>query len=203
LKRICSLLFLIALVLVSGCVTAQYNPYQGNLTYGYRMYSFDNVSSWRYNVTMAGGGTESSWIMAVNVSKDALNGERYFNVWTYGNGMNITYDVWSNVSTYAVTKMHARGYIGTYYQDRDVSELQIFTIPDVGLSYYYVPFIDAGTVKVKDKNGNETAARVYTATDNKGFTVTYWSLTSVPVPLRVEAKNSDFDIVSMLRDYSP
>ena len=94
-------------------------------------------------------------------------------VGTVGNGMDILYNIWWNASTYKVDRMHAKGYIGDYYQDRDVSPLQVQTLPDTGLLYYFVPMQLTGNVTVKDVTGKTSKLAVFSATDTGGFTLTY------------------------------
>lgn len=185
---------------VAGCTQMPAAPMNsGDVVIGHKLYNIDRLSYWKYNVTMATKDTNASWDMMVNNSIE--DGTRHMGVYTLGNGMDITYDVRSNVSSYKIDRMYANGTIGDYYQNREVSPLQIFTLPDTGLSYYYVPFRDMGNVTIKGTGGNEAQANVYSASDNRGFTVTYWVHPEIPAPVRIEMSTSDFEIVMMLTDY--
>ncbi len=195
------LLLIIGAALASGCVSRA--DYLKNATFGSSFYDFNKVHYWKNNVTMYGGGTSSTWDMAVDIKNDTLDGApvRYMKIVTEGNGMNITYDVWSNATTLQVLKMHAKGTQGDYFQDRDTSSLQIYTLPDVGLSYYFVPFWPIKNTTVKTSNGVMVPITIYSASDNKGFTVTYTVSPLVPVPIRVEMAGKDYKIVETLIDY--
>ena len=138
--------------------------------------------------------------MTVNNTRDP-DGEMYMTVGTVGNGMDILYNVWWNASTYMVDRMHAKGYIGDYYQDRDVSPLQIQTLPDTGLLYYYVPMQFMGNVTVKDATGKTGKLAVFSATNNHGLTLTYWAHPAMPLPPKIELTDRDFKITMSLIDY--
>ncbi|HEY3422094.1 MAG TPA: hypothetical protein VGK13_02970 [Methanocellaceae archaeon] len=187
--------------LVFGCIThAQPSP--NNVTYGYKFFNFNQAHDWKYNVTMAAGGVNSTWNMSVHQENETINGSimRHFIVETIGNGMNITYDVLSNASTYQVTNMHAKGSIGDFYQDKDTSTLQVNTIPDFGLIYYFVPFSPVKQITVVGQDGRTAPATLYAATDNKGFTVAYLVNPTVPVPLKIEATDKNCKVTSMLTE---
>jgi len=193
-------LALVTTIAVSGCISnMQASPYAG-ATAGQRLYDAANASYWKYGVVMTAGGTNSTWNMTVNSSRDA-SGEGHMVIVTLGNGLNETYDVGWNTSTYQVDSMHAMGWIGDRYQERNVSPLQIQTLPDTGLIYYFVPFQYAGNVTVRDVNGRAAALGVFTAADTSGFRVTYWVHPSIPVPVKIEMSDKDFDITMMLIDY--
>jgi hypothetical protein len=153
---------------------------------------------------MSASGVNSTWNMTIYVKNDELNGTpaRYMQVLTEGNGMNITYDVWSNATTYDILRMHAKGKMGDYFQDRDTSKLQIFTLPDIGLSYYYVPFTPVKNYTANMPNGGTIPVTVYTATNNNGFSVTYWIYKRSPVPLRIEMTDKNFKITETLIEFS-
>jgi len=193
---------IILAALTFGCVSSA-QPSPNNATYGYKFYDFNKAHSWTYNVTMSAGGVNSTWDMMVSQKNETVNGSilRHFIVETTGNGMNITYDVWSNASTYQVTRMHAKGSTGDFYQDTDTSTLQIYTLPDFGLTYYYVPFSPVKQVTVIEQNGNTAPATLYAATDNKGFTVAYLVNPDVPVPLKIEAIDKNYKVTSMLTQF--
>jgi hypothetical protein len=189
-------LLLVALV-AAGCVSGvQSSPY-ANAVLGKQIYNLSNVSSWKYAVTMSAGGTNSTWNMTVN-NTYIPGGDSYMSVGTVGNGMDILYDVWYNASTYKVDRMHAKGWIGDYYQERNVSTLQIQTLPDTGLLYYFVPLQYAGAVTVRDVSGQAGQLGVYTATDTAGFRLTYWAHPAMPLPAKIEMSNRDFNITMML-----
>lgn len=195
-------LFLVAVltVIVCGCVSGvQSSPYS-NAVAGKEFYDLNNLSYWKYAITMSAGGANSTWNMTVNDTRNT-GAERYMTIGTVGNGMDIMYDIWWNATTYQISQMHARGWIGDDYQDKNVSTLQVFTLPDTGLTYYFVPFQYAGNTTVKGANGVTAPAYVYTATDNKGFSVTYWVHTRIPLPIKVEMASRDFKITMMLVDY--
>jgi hypothetical protein len=191
-------LFIVCAALVSGCYSQA--QFMKNATMGANFYNFNNLRYWKDNVVMSASGVNSTWNMSVYVRNDSLNGTpaRYMRILTDGNGMNITYDVWSNLTTYDVLNMHAKGTIGDYFQDRDTSKLQIYTLPDVGLSYYYVPFWAVKNITARMPDGNTMPMTIYSASDNKGFSVTYWINPSVPVPLRVEMVDKNFQITESL-----
>lgn len=194
-------LLIVCAALASGCVSQA--EYLKNATFGSSFYDYGKVHYWKNNVTMFGGGVNSTWNMTVYVMNDTLNGTpaRYMKIITEGNGMNITYGVWSNATTYNILKMHAKGTQGDYFQDRDTSSLQIYTLPDVGLSYYFVPFWPVKNVTAKTPNGAMIPLTVYSASDNKGFSVTYLVSPMVPVPIRVEMAEKNFKITETLIDY--
>ena len=189
-----------AAIAMAGCISGmQASPYSGAVM-GKQIYNMGNLSHWKYAVTMSAGGANSTWNMTVNNSRGP-DGEMYMTVGTVGNGMDILYDVWWNATTYGVDRMHARGWIGDYFQDRNVSPLQILTLPDTGLNYYFVPFQYVGSTMVRGLNGQVGQLGVYSATDNKGFSVTYWAYPGIPLPLKVQLSNRDFNITMMLQDY--
>ena len=190
---------IILAALTFGCISSAQPP-PANSTYGYKFYDFNKAHSWTYNVSMSAGGANSTWDMLVSQKNETVNGSimRHFIVETIGNGMNITYDIWSNASTYQVTRMHAKGSIGDFYQDTETSTLQIYTLPDFGLSYYFVPFTPMKQITAVGQNGNMAPATLYAATDNKGFTVAYLINPDVPVPLKIEAIDKNYKVTSML-----
>jgi hypothetical protein len=190
---------IILAALVFGCISGA-QPSLNNTTYGYKFYNFNQAHAWKYNVSMAAGGVNSTWDMLVSQKNETVNGSvlRHFIVETIGNGMNITYDIWSNASTYQVTRMHAKGSIGDFYQDADTSTLQIYTLPDFGLSYYYVPFSPVKQITVIGQDGKTAPATLYAATDNKGFTVAYLVNPDVSVPLKIETIDKNYKVTSML-----
>jgi len=192
---------LVCAALASGCVSQA--DYLKNATFGSSFYDYGKVHYWKNNVTMYGGGVNSTWNMTVHVMNDTLDGKpaRYMKVVTEGNGMNITYDVWSNATTYKILKMHARGTQGDYFQDRDTSTLQIYTLPDIGLSYYFVPFWPVKNVTVRTSDGVMMPVKIYSASDNRGFSVTYMVSPMVPVPIKVEIVDKNFKITETLVDY--
>jgi hypothetical protein len=198
-KRALLVVIVIGVILGAGCC----GPMQMNVPPGAKMgkdlYNVNGLSQWTYNVTMSSGGVNSSWDM--NVTNGFDGDLRHMIVHTLGNGMNIVYNVWSNKTTFDIDRMHANGTIGDYLQDRDVSKLQIYTLPDVGLSYWFVPFTLAGNQSIRDPDGNAATVGVYSATDNKGFSVTYWKHLHVPVPLFIEMKDKNFRITMMLTGY--
>jgi hypothetical protein len=195
------LLLIVAAALVSGCYSQAYDL--KNATYGSNFYDYGKVHYWKDTVTMYGGGVNSTWNMTVYVTNDMLNGTpaRHMKIITEGNGMNITYDVWSNATTRNVLKMHAKGTQGDYFQDRDTSNLQIYTLPDVGLSYYFVPFWPIKNATATASNGVVIPMTVYSASDNRGFSVMYLVSPAVPVPLKVEMADKNFKITETLVDY--
>lgn len=200
-----ALTILIAAVIISGCSSQIHSIPQssGNISYGYNFYDYDKLHSWKYDINMTASNKTSSWEMTVKQYPEAVNDSRlrHLIVDTVGNGMNIRYDIWSNASNYRIERMHARGSIGDYYQDRDVSQLQIYTLPDLGLSYYYVPFLRIGNVTVADVDGKLAEVMVFSATDNKGFSVTYWIHPDMPLPVRVEMSEENFKITMLLTEY--
>jgi hypothetical protein len=105
---------------------------------------------------------------------------------TVGNGINITYDVWSDPTTYSVLNMHANGTMGNFSQDKDTSVLQIGTLPDMGLTFYYIPFWPVSSTTVRMPNGNTIPVTVYSVTDNSGDTLSYLIYKESPVPLKVD-----------------
>ncbi|MCD1294569.1 hypothetical protein CUJ83_06080 [Methanocella sp. CWC-04] len=195
-------------VILSGCCSGlQGNPmYSGkNITPGYKLYNVDKLQYWKYNVTMAASGVNSTWDMTVQVDYPMIDGEklRHMVVDTVGNGMDIQYDIWSNISSYNIERMYAKGNIGDYHQEREVSKLQIYTLPDVGLAYIIVPFMHTGNITVVDPNGNPGKVMYYSATDNKNFTVSYWVHPDIPVPVKIVLSEKNFQITMMLVDYKP
>jgi len=197
-REIIILLLLLSALLISGCVSGlQASPYQ-NATAGRQLYDLGNASRWAYNVSMAADNVTSQWNMTI----DNYGGDpRLMVVYTQGNGMDITYNVWWNASTYQVERMHARGSIGGFYQDQDVSPLQINTLPDTGLLYYFVPFQPLGMINVRSTNNQVAALYLFAATDNKGFTVAYWAHPALPVPAKIVLSDRDFNITMLLTDY--
>ena len=199
-KLALAMLFLLVALVAAGCVSGvQSSPY-ANAVMGKQIYNLSNVSSWKYMVAMSAGGANSTWNMTVNNTYNP-NGESYMDIGTLGNGMDIRYDVWYNASTYQVDRMHAKGSIGDYYQDRNTSTQQIYTLPDTGLIYYFVPLQYAGVVTVRDASGQPGQLGSFTATDNKGFRLTYWANQAMPLPAIIEMSNRDFNITMMLVDY--
>lgn len=185
---------------VAGCVSGmQASPYAGAVT-GKQIYDLGNVTYWKYGIIMSAGGTNATWNMTVNNTRGP-DGEMQMIVGTVGNGMDIIYDIGYNASTYKVDRMHAKGYIGDYYQDRDVLPLQIQTLPDTGLLYYFVPMQYVGNVTVKDVTGTTAKLAVFSATDNQGFTLTYWAHPAMPLPPKIEMTGRDFKITMNLLDY--
>jgi hypothetical protein len=159
-----------------------------NATYGSSFYNFNNVHYWEDNVVMTANGTSSTWNMTVYVNNSTYEGKpaRYMQVVTVGNGINITYDVWSDPTTYSVLNMHANGTMGNYSQDKDTSILQIDTLPDMGLTFYYIPFWPVTSTTVRMPNGNTIPVTVYSVTDNIGDTLSYMIYKESPVPLKVD-----------------
>jgi len=185
---------------VAGCVSGmQASPYAGAVT-GKQIYDLGNVTFWKYDIIMSAGGTNATWNMTVNNTKGP-DGEMQMIVGTVGNGMDIVYDIRYNASTYKVDRMHAKGYIGDYYQDREVLPLQIQTLPDTGLLYYFVPMQYVGNVTVKDVTGKTARLAVFSATDNRGFTLTYWAHPAMPLPPKIEMTGRDFKITMNLLEY--
>ena len=150
---------------------------------------------------MSAGGANSTWNMTVNNTFNQ-DGDSYMDIGTVGNGMDIRYDVWYNGSTYQVTRMHAKGWIGDYYQERNVSTLQIQTLPDTGLLYYFVPLQYAGAVTIRDASGQDGQLGVFTASDNKGQRLTYWAHPAMPLPAMIEMNSTDCILRMMLISYS-
>lgn len=194
-------LIILCAAMVSGCYSSA--EYLKNATPGSSFYNFNGVRYWKDSVTMYASGANSTWNMTVFVRNDTLDGKpvRYMQVITQGNGMDITYDIWSNLTTLEVLKMHAKGSIGDYFQDEDTSKLQIYTLPDIGLSYYFVPFWPIKNIMGRAADGSIIPITVYSASDNKGFSVTYWVSPRVPVPIRVEMADKNFKITEMLLEY--
>jgi hypothetical protein len=180
----------------AGCVSGPQNPY-ANAVPGYKLYNLSNASSWEYTVIMSAGGANSTWNMTVNNSIDP-GGQRNMTVGTVGNGMDILYDVWWNGTSYQVDRMTAKGSIGDYYQERNVSAQQILTLPDIGLQYYYVPLQYAGNVNVRDTTGKISQLYVYTATGNAGLTLTYWIHPAMPLPAKIQLSSQDMNITMYL-----
>jgi hypothetical protein len=200
-KLALAMFFLLVALVAAGCVSGvQSSPYANAVT-GKQIYNLSNVSSWKYAVVMSAGGANSTWNMTVNQTT-ALAGIRHMEVGTIGNGMDIVYDIWYNASTFQVDRMHAKGWIGDYYQERNVSNMQIYTLPDTGLIYYFVPLQYAGAVSVRDASGQTGQLGVFTATDNKGFRLTYWTHPAMPLPAKIEMSSRDFNITMMLISYS-
>jgi hypothetical protein len=193
------------MILTSGCLYGMGGkpPAPVDLVPGFKLYNVDALSNWKYSVTMDASNTISSWDIDITRMQDSLNGTtvRRMEVNTAGNGMDIQYDIWSNLTNYNVYKMYAKGRIGDYFQEREVSRLQIYTIPDIGLAYYFVPFSVTGNITINDKEGKVSAAKIYSATDNKGFTINYLIHEAVPVPLKIEMADKNFRIVMALADY--
>lgn len=199
-KLALAFLFLLAVVVAAGCVSsAPSNPY-ANAIPGKQLYNLSNVTSWQYAVTMSAAGTNSTWNMTANNSIDP-DGERHMTVGTVGNGMNILYHIWWNGTTYQVDRMNATGYIGDYYQARNVSPMQVQTLPDTGLLYYAVPLQYAGAVAVKDTSGQTGQLYVFTATNNRGDSLTYWTHPAVPVPAKIQMNFQGTNITMMLISY--
>lgn len=192
---------IVCAVLMSGCYSQA--QYMKNATYGANFYDYNKLHYWKDSVVMSASGVNATWNMTIYVRNDTLNGTlaRYMQVVTEGNGMNITYNIWSNATTYAVLLMHATGYMGDYYQDRDTSTLQIFTLPDVGLSFYYVPFSLLGNITARTANGNVIPVSIYSATSSTGFSVIYSIYPPVPVPLKVEMVDKNYTITESLLEY--
>jgi hypothetical protein len=94
--------------------------------------------------------------------------------------------------------MTAKGSIGDYYQERNVSAQQILTLPDIGLQYYYVPLQYAGNVNVRDTTGKISQLYVYTATGNAGLTLTYWIHPAMPLPAKIQLSSQDMNITMYL-----
>ncbi len=201
-KLALAFLFLLAAGVAAGCVSgAPSGPY-ANAVLGKQLYNLSNASHWEYNVVMSTGSTNSTWNMTM--SQTAEPGvERRMEIGTVGNGMDILYDVWYDTSTFQVNRMHAKGWIGDYYQERNVSTMQIQTLPDTGLLYYQVPMQYAGSVMVKDAGGQAGQLYVYTASNNRGLTLTYWIHPAIPVPVKIQLNNSDMGVIltMMLNSY--
>ena len=184
----------------AGCVYGiQSSPYQ-NATMGKQLYDVNNVTSWKYLVTMSASGANATWNMTVNDTRGA-GAERHMTVGTVGNGMDILYDIWWNATTFQIERMHARGWLGDEYRDKDVSPLQIYTLPDVGLAYYFVPFQYMENVSVRSVDGIVSRAFIFKATDNKGFSVSYLHHPQVPLPLKIEMADQNFSYTMLLADY--
>lgn len=195
------ILFLAAAALVSGCFSQA--QYPKNATLGADFYDFNRLHYWKDSVVMSANGVNATWNMTVYVANDTLNGTpaRYLRVVSEGNGMNITYDVWSNATTYGVLRMHAKGATGDYFQDRDTAKQQIYTLPDLGLSYYFVPFPPVRSMAVRTPDGNALPVTIYSATNNVGFTVSYMISPGLPVPLKVEMADKNYRITQSLLEY--
>jgi hypothetical protein len=199
-KLALAFLFLLVAAIAAGCVSGvQSSPYANAVT-GKQIYNLSNVSSWKYAVVMGAGGANSTWNMTVNQT-GGPGGDRHMEVGTVGNGMDILYDIWYNASTYQVNRMYAKGLIGDYYQERNVSTMQIYTLPDTGLIYYFVPLQYAGPVSVRDAGGQSGQLGVFTATDNKGFQLTYWAHPAMPLPVKIQMSSRDFNITMMQISY--
>jgi hypothetical protein len=199
-KLALAMFFLFVAIIAAGCVSGvQSSPY-ANAVMGKQIYNLSNVSSWKYAVLMSAGGANSTWNMTVNNTYNP-GSESYMSVGTVGNGMDILYDIWYNATTYQVDRMHAKGWIGDYYQERNVSTLQIQTLPDTGLLYYLVPLQYAGAVTVRDVSGQAGQMGVYTAMDTSGFRLTYWAHPAMPLPAKIEMNSRDFNITMMLISY--
>jgi hypothetical protein len=199
-KLALAMFFLFVAIIAAGCVSGvQSSPYD-NAVMGKQIYNLSNVSSWKYAVVMSAAGTNSTWNMTVNQTAGPGD-DRHMEVGTVGNGMDIVYDIWYNASTYQVDRMHAKGWIGDNYQERNVSTMQVYTLPDTGLMYYFVPLQYAGAVSVRDASGQTGQLGVYTATDNKGFTLTYWAHQAMPLPAKIQMSTRDCNITMMLISY--
>ena len=199
-KLALAMFFLLVAIVAAGCVSGvQSSPY-ANAVMGKQIYNLSNASSWKYTVVMAAGGANSTWNMTVNNTYNP-GSESFMDIGTVGNGMDIRYEVWYNASTYQLSRMHAKGWIGDYYQDRNTSIQQIQTLPDTGLLYYFVPLQYAGAVSVRDISEQAGQLGVYTATDNRGFRLTYWAHPMMPLPAKIEMSNRDFNITMMLISY--
>jgi len=198
---IAAFLLIACAVAMAGC--ASQAEYLKNATLGGNFYNYNNVHYWKDSITMNASGVSSRWNMTVYVKNDTLNGApvRYMQIVTEGNGMDITYDVWSDPKNYSVVKMHGKGTIGDYYQDKDTSTLQIGTLPDVGLSYYFVPFWPVKNITARTPDGNTIPITVYSASDNKGLTVAYWMCPYVPVPMKVEVSDQNVWLTETLVGY--
>ncbi len=199
--RLALAVLLLAGVIAAGCVSGTGPSPYANAVMARSIYDVANLSSWAYAVNMSAGGTSSAWNMTVNNTGEP-GGGMHMTVGTVGNGMDVRYDVWWNATTYQVDHMHAKGWIGDYYQDRNVSTQQILTLPDTGLNYYFVPLQYAGTVTIKDANGKQGQLGVYTATDYSGFRLTYWAHPAIPLPVKIEMSNRNFNITMMLINYT-
>lgn len=197
-RELAILLFLLLVILASGCVSGmQASPYT-NATAGKKLYDLGNASHWTYAVNMTASNTSSVWNMTV----DNYGGNpRHMVVSTVGNGMDIAYDIWWNETTYQVGQMHAKGTIGDYYQDQDVSPLQINTLPDTGLTYYFVPFQPVSKVNARGLDGQAANLTLFAASDNTGFTVAYWMHPAIPLPAKILMSARDFNTTMMLTDY--
>ncbi|WP_048198305.1 hypothetical protein [Methanocella arvoryzae] len=197
-RELAILILLLLALLASGCVSGMQGSPYANATPGKKLYDLGNASQWAYAVNMSANETSSEWNMTVH---NYAGSPRHMVIHTSGNGMDIIYDVWWNQTTYRVERMHANGSIGDYYQDHDVSPLQIQTLPDTGLNYYFVPFQPIRTVTARGPDGSMANLTVYAATDNQGFTVAYWIHPAVPVPAKILMSTRDFNITMMLTDY--
>jgi hypothetical protein len=197
-----AILLVISGALVFGCITTAQPPSK-DAVYGYKFFDFNKAHYWKMNVTMSASGVNATWDMAVRQNNETINGSilRHFQVDTIGNGMNITYDIWSNATTYEVVRMHAKGAIGDFYQDTDTSTLQIYTLPDFGIIYYLVPLSPLRNVTVSMPDGNTATAYWYAATDNKGYTIAYLANPNVPVPLEIKTIDKNYEVTSRLMEY--
>jgi len=65
-----------------------------------------------------------------------------------------------------------------------------------------VPLQYAGAVTVRDVSGQAGQLGVFTATDNKGFRLTYWAHPAMPLPAMIEMSSRDFNISMKLISYS-
>ncbi len=202
-KRDCLavLLLILCAAAVAGCSSQALDL--KNATFGGNFYNYDKVHTWKTNVTMNASGVSSAWNQTVYVKNDTLDGRpvRFMRILAEGNGMNITYDVWSDPKNYSVLRMHAKGTTGDYYQDKDTSPLQIQTLPDVGLTYFFVPFWPVKNYTAKTPDGNLIPVTIYSASDNKGLTVTYWMCPYVPVPMKMQVSDPNLIITQTLLSY--
>jgi hypothetical protein len=197
-RELAILLCLLLGLLASGCVSGIQGAPYANATPGKWIFDLGNASHWTYAVNMTANGTASEWNMTV----DNYGGSpRHMVIYTVGNGMDIDYDVWWNGTTYQVERMHANGSIGDYYQDHDVSPLQIQTLPDTGLLYYWVPFQPVRYANARGPDGSVANLTVFAATDNRGFTVAYWAHPSMPLPAKIMMSSRDYNVTMMLTDY--
>jgi hypothetical protein len=65
-----------------------------------------------------------------------------------------------------------------------------------------VPLQYAGAVTVHDAGGQTGQLGIFTATDNRGFRLTYWAHPAMPLPAKIVMSNRDFNITMMLVDWS-
>jgi hypothetical protein len=193
-KLALAFLFLLAAGVAAGCVSgAPSNSYADTIP-GKQLYNLSNVSHWEYSVVMSTSGANSTWNMTMNQMTEPGK-ERHMEIGTVGNGMDILYDVWYDTSTFQVNRMHAKGWIGDYYQERNVSTMQIQTLPDTGLLYYQVPMQFAGSVMVRDVGGQAGQLNVFTASNGRGLTLTYWTHPAIPVPVKIQLNNSEMGVI--------